>query len=937
MRATSQEATGSAGVSDVMSNFRRIGWAPVENPQSHDLGTDIWVAVRDERRFDLGRVLGVQVKAGTTYFKNVEADAQGNVLGWWYYESTTDHFDYWIKHLSPHLLILHNLESRTSHWVHITAPRCVTTGKGVRILVPRDQTIDSANFTNLLTVAAKQSATISLEGTAYDAAAYNVAPVDRVRYAMLIPRILSPHPNRGLELQIEPEEALALIVKCDIAQLRDLVQRTGLWTDPDTQPMTEDWRWHFVYACWRALAHSDTSLLAGVIETSQRLEWRVGACILLASRYYEEGQTQAALDLVQSMITEDKCVPADHSWLLLHQAWYGSELGHLQDARDAAQEAQNLLQREPSDATASMLLGCSARTLYFLQDFGSQSADDLSRTIRASDNVGSWWRDQQMGWTYSQAATADFKAWAEDTSSHWEADPPIHGFLAATWNSSFCADFESYAAAKARLGCYELRHANTSEELTQGLMNLLLSGDTKAFGLACKKLSRNGPATVLTNISSICIPPYMTRKRARCFLEFWTNYAHTADEVSARKMMDWCIGVLTGTDASLLVQDEIRVQKYSVVDALAGSLEVLGASDRTKASTILESCPVSTVFDHQAISRLAKAIGKNAQSTETANFILSSANSAAGSTDAMVKARLMRLAYDLGSADAKRALLDEATRPNYYAAAEALSADILSHVEATQVIRHLSYYLQISTLEASSGKHGLSPSLSKAELLTALNINFPEHAEWDVLASYLIHPAVLADNKAAACRRIAAQRERVPVQTRNRIVEGLDQLARSVYLPDNALDTSAPKPLATDLAILMRAALVGIDDAQIAALLAGDVRNRFRAFELMYFHPDERFDFLMLQNLREGPFTLRRGSAQLAGRRAARSANDPLLPALRASLELVALDLGTEIPLALLRNLNPPVASAALHALQGLVGHPSIRVRREMERISQAE
>lgn len=57
MRAPETEATGTAGASEVAAEFQRLGWGATENAR-HDLGTDLFLEVRDERRFDLGLIGG---------------------------------------------------------------------------------------------------------------------------------------------------------------------------------------------------------------------------------------------------------------------------------------------------------------------------------------------------------------------------------------------------------------------------------------------------------------------------------------------------------------------------------------------------------------------------------------------------------------------------------------------------------------------------------------------------------------------------------------------------------------------------------------------------------------------------------------------------------------------------------------------------------------
>ena len=63
VRAPAEEQVGSTGATLVKAAFERLGWGVAVNPE-HDLGTDLFVMARDERRFDLGQVVGVQVKAG---------------------------------------------------------------------------------------------------------------------------------------------------------------------------------------------------------------------------------------------------------------------------------------------------------------------------------------------------------------------------------------------------------------------------------------------------------------------------------------------------------------------------------------------------------------------------------------------------------------------------------------------------------------------------------------------------------------------------------------------------------------------------------------------------------------------------------------------------------------------------------------------------------
>jgi hypothetical protein len=59
MRAGQNEATGSSGESEVLAEFERLGWAGVIDSR-HDVGTDLYLRPRDNRRFELGAVMGAQ-------------------------------------------------------------------------------------------------------------------------------------------------------------------------------------------------------------------------------------------------------------------------------------------------------------------------------------------------------------------------------------------------------------------------------------------------------------------------------------------------------------------------------------------------------------------------------------------------------------------------------------------------------------------------------------------------------------------------------------------------------------------------------------------------------------------------------------------------------------------------------------------------------------
>ena len=54
MRASPEGLSGARGEVAVEDQFLGLNWGVAKNPREHDLGTDLWLMVRDARRFDLG-------------------------------------------------------------------------------------------------------------------------------------------------------------------------------------------------------------------------------------------------------------------------------------------------------------------------------------------------------------------------------------------------------------------------------------------------------------------------------------------------------------------------------------------------------------------------------------------------------------------------------------------------------------------------------------------------------------------------------------------------------------------------------------------------------------------------------------------------------------------------------------------------------------------
>lgn len=94
MRAPRRRQVGAIAQTGVTYTFEFLGWGVVPVPWFHDLGTDLFVPVRDEDLVEEGLVFGVQVKGGRRCFRDPLLDADGEVQGWWFRPDRRAHADY---------------------------------------------------------------------------------------------------------------------------------------------------------------------------------------------------------------------------------------------------------------------------------------------------------------------------------------------------------------------------------------------------------------------------------------------------------------------------------------------------------------------------------------------------------------------------------------------------------------------------------------------------------------------------------------------------------------------------------------------------------------------------------------------------------------------------------------------------------------------------
>jgi len=441
VRASEQEQTGGAGISEVSAKFQRMGWGPVPNTQ-HDLGTDLFVQARDARRFDRGLFVGVQVKAGASWFADPVYAQDGSLSGWWYYEPRIDHFDDWVRHGLPHLLVLHDLDKHVSYWVHVRAEAVDITGKGAKILVPVVQTIDLEHFDDLLAVAATHKPVIGLEGTAWTTGAAAVPPGNRLRYALLVPRLVAPHPNASHANPIGPEEGVALLAQGRVRDLEIFAEQHMAVPQLAEAESSRDWRWRFVHALGRLVTEGEAAALGERINDAPTVSSRIAACVVKACALLDAERHGEAVELLSAHT--DEADPVDLAWLLTQRGRARAEIGQVSTARADASAAQRALVGDSDDVTASAIGAAAAWLLFETAAWGEQRLEDI---VAAGDTAVSWWRSQTLSWALTEAVDDAFRQWADDRSVRFLMEDTVNNQLfAALINAHFTGEQVAWRA-----------------------------------------------------------------------------------------------------------------------------------------------------------------------------------------------------------------------------------------------------------------------------------------------------------------------------------------------------------------------------------------------------------------------------------------------------------------------------------------------------------
>ena len=131
--------------------FAAINFA-YRSQDAEDYGIDAHAELI-ETEHTTGRLLGLQLKSGPSYFSKLEGDS-------YVFRTNRSHVQYWLDHCLPVLVCLCDVENRQVYWQIVNPETAISTGKGYKFLIPTSQKVDSGSastLTDILTPVVSES------------------------------------------------------------------------------------------------------------------------------------------------------------------------------------------------------------------------------------------------------------------------------------------------------------------------------------------------------------------------------------------------------------------------------------------------------------------------------------------------------------------------------------------------------------------------------------------------------------------------------------------------------------------------------------------------------------------------------------------------------------------------------------------------------------
>lgn len=918
-RVRPETITGDDGESAVINAFDQFGWSAQKARRDH--GTDLIVQTYDTRGYDLQVFVGVQVKSGKSYFRT-ESEKDGN--RGWYFRSDCERFEEWAAHSSPHLLVLHHPQRKVSYWAHITMEEVETAGKSCKIFVPESQTIDKDHLSDLVAVAtSSRGVPGDSQATAFTASASNVPAGQRLRFALVAPRLIAPHRNAGFGKEISAEEGIALLVQGRFSDLKRFADEHEGVPHPDDVAEDAGWAWRFVAAIWEWVFDDTVGGLRSAFEAAPDEAAKAASGVFLACALLRLQQHTKALKPLDGLLAADQLGPEDHGWVLAQRARVKADIGDADGSRSDAEAA--------IESCAAHLDDCTARAFDAIARWQLVALDpgnaDFGGAIGAADNLVSWWRAQTVSWAFAEAQGAQFRSWAEPNTivlggGNQEA---IH-LLAAELNADLAGDHIGWKALAALRARQQLMGAadteNEMSQLAEGLDALRLSGDNRSLAKAAEQLIDAGPVDAVAEAVAKIPVNGWTHTTALGNFDLLAAAGDLLNQKKATAMVKRCGRLAFGNTGKFAkrVRPWFWIE-YKAIQAVARLLPAADSSAHRYVAMLLAEHP-------DQLSRIpARDIERVVDNLDSANMDPSTSEALwqVGQQDeGCLGAAVLGWLAESGHDDARAAVIGRAADRDSHALSS-MPFDRADELDAETAEKLIEWFedMAATTLSAALRHEYSFGGSNGASLLAEFNFLHRDLARWERVTELLVEPLVDSHSKREVCALIAQRADKLPPHVRSEIEASIDSIAQAAADLGDEEGTGG-------IHLMLKIALGIPDDdtaeAIVAELASGSRRDRADAAALLGSGLCPNSRPILAGLIADRHLEVRRVAAIAVGRLLCDGASGPI----DALARKLAENQGSGLPLALLHGLRSADQQTPMgrETAQRLQEHPSARVRR---------
>lgn len=135
---------GEAGITILRKIVEKeFGWLLRPNHKENDFGIDVYLDIITDKGGVTGKTIAAQVKTGASYF--TEESEYG-----WVYRDVVSHLNYYLNHDIPVVVILVDETKEKAFWCHCNPLETERAGNSWKIIVPKNNELNSASKNMLL-------------------------------------------------------------------------------------------------------------------------------------------------------------------------------------------------------------------------------------------------------------------------------------------------------------------------------------------------------------------------------------------------------------------------------------------------------------------------------------------------------------------------------------------------------------------------------------------------------------------------------------------------------------------------------------------------------------------------------------------------------------------------------------------------------------------